>query len=51
MKPREKVLAWLQLIGENDDAIIAETIRLCKEDKEYRAFCVAQYHELEGVEL
>lgn len=40
---REKVLAWLKFINEDDPKIISEVIEVCSKDIEARKYFVKRY--------
>ena len=42
---RQKVLAWLKFINEDDQAIIDDVIHHCKTDPEARKYFVARHDE------
>lgn len=43
---REKVLIWLQSIGEDDPRCIAEVIEQCAKDVEARKYYLSRYNEI-----
>jgi hypothetical protein len=44
---RAKVNAWLDKIGEHEDACRAEVLEQCKNDPEARAYYVGRYENAE----
>ncbi len=45
MTDRQKVLAWLKFINEDDQTIIDDVIHHCKTDPEARKYFVARHDE------
>ena len=45
MTDRQKVLAWLKFINEDDQTIIDDVIHHCKTDPEARKYFVARHEE------
>lgn len=45
LSDREKVLDWLNRIGETDPACIAEVIEQCSKSKEARDYYLSRYNE------